>query len=56
MKSIKFIATVAILAVAATAWAGGPIPPQPAPVLGEHGLVALGVGLIGAGAMFLRKR
>jgi hypothetical protein len=48
------------LLVPCSAWAGTMVAkavvPAPAPALGEVGLIALGVGLVGAGLAFLRKR
>jgi len=39
-----------------SAWAGFDTRSLPAPVLGDAGLIALGIGLVGAGVTFLRRR
>ena len=50
---------VAILMFPAMVWAGGntmnPVPELLTPALGDAGLIALGVSLIGVGVAFLRK-
>ena len=51
----KLIVLAATLMVAGTAWAGERVA-SAAPALGDAGLIALGVGLLGAGVAFLRKR
>jgi hypothetical protein len=61
MRLSRLIVLAATTVVPAIAWAGGgpaPMPPPvaAAPVLGDAGLIALGIGLVGAGVAFLRKR
>ena len=58
MRFSKLMILAATAAVPALAWAGGaPAPPvTAAPVLGDAGMIALGIGLLGAGVAFLRKR
>jgi hypothetical protein len=57
----KLVILAAAIVVPAIAWAGGGPGPIPAaapaaPVLGDAGLIALGVGLLGTGVALLRKR
>jgi hypothetical protein len=57
MKYGKLMLLVATFLAPAAAWAGRDIRAlSPAPALGEAGLIALGIGLVGAGLAFLRKR
>jgi len=58
MRFGKLVILAATMVVPAMAWAGGAAPPpvEAAPVLGDAGLIALGIGLVGAGVAFLRKR
>ena len=51
----KRMVLAAILMTPAMAWAGRQLV-APAPALGDIGLIALGVGLLGAGLSVLRKR
>ena len=55
MKRGTLVLLVAALLVPLSAWAGRETV-SPAPALGDLGLVALGVGLVGTGIAFLRKR
>jgi hypothetical protein len=59
MKYCKLMVMTATLMGPAMAWAGGGVAVRAvssAPALDEAGLIALGVGLVGAGVAFLRKR
>lgn len=56
MKLIKTAMLAMLLVVPVSAWAGGGVPRAAAPVMGDGGLVALGIGLVGTGVAFLRKR
>lgn len=47
---------VSVMIVLPAAAVAGTAPPSMVPTLGEVGLVALGVGLIGAGVAALRRR
>lgn len=48
-----FVLTMVLPAVL---WAGGRVARAEAPAMGELGLLALGVGLVGAGVALLRSR
>jgi len=56
MKRCALILLAAALLAPLSAWAGFVTQSQPAPALGDAGLIALGAGLLGAGVAFLRKR
>jgi hypothetical protein len=57
MKRGVLVVLAATLLVPISAWAGfATKAASPAPALGEVGLIALGVGLVGAGLARLRKR
>lgn len=57
MKRGVLVVLAATLLVPISAWAGFTTKAAaPAPTLGEVGLIALGVGLVGAGLARLRKR
>jgi len=57
MKRCALILLAAALLAPLSAWAGFVTQSQPAPALGDAGLIALGgVGLLGAGVAFVRKR
>ena len=56
MKRVAWVALATALLVPLSAWAGGGRPIAPVPALGDLGLIALGIGLVGAGAAYLRKR
>lgn len=56
MERRILVLSAAALLVPLSAWAGFPAQNLPAPALGDAGLIALGVGLLGAGVAFLRKR
>ncbi len=55
MRFGKLIILAVTVMVPTLAWAGTLVTRQPAPVLGDAGLIALGVGLLGAGVALLRK-
>jgi hypothetical protein len=54
----KLMVLAVTVVVPAMAWAGTitVTPRAAAPVLSDAGLIALGIGLVGAGVAFLRKR
>jgi hypothetical protein len=57
MKCGVLVVLAMTLLVPISAWAGFAVKAvSPAPALGEVGLIALGVGLVGAGVAYLRKR
>jgi len=57
MKRGVLVVLAATLLVPISAWAGFATKAvSPAPALGEVGLIALGVGLVGAGVAYIRKR
>ena len=55
MRRGVLVLVAAALMLPLPAWAGFVERGAPAPVLGEVGLIALGVGLVGLGLGFLRK-
>jgi len=55
MRFHKLMASAATVMIPTMAWAGTRAV-EAAPALGDAGLIALGVGLLGAGVAFLRKR
>ena len=55
MKNYKLLILGVTLFGPSLAWAGDHVS-RVAPTLGEGGMVALGLGLVGAGVAFLRRR
>jgi len=55
MRRGTVILLAVILLAPLSAWAGFRPQTQAAPVLGDAGLIALGIGLLGAGVAFLRR-